>query len=216
MTRTAAVGIASLLGLSSATPAAAESQLWLESGIGGSPARRVDVDATAQVRFDQDISRFAAFLPEVSARYRLERWLRVGGSGRLEYERDSAGELVVRSRVAADARARVDVRRVRLAYRLMVVEQFRPTSGNQLRSVLRNRVDVGYRGAGALRPWGGIEWFHVLDDLDQMELDRTRITAGTAYDADDREVEVYLRLEIHADPAEPTFAILGLGYHYEL
>lgn len=216
MSRIAAAVVAPLLALASATPASAESQLWLESGIGASPARRVDVDATAQVRLDRDLTRFGALLPEVGARYRVERWLRVGGGGRLEYERNSAGELVLRGRASTDARVRVDVHRLRLAYRLMVVEQFRPSSGNQLRSVLRNRVDVAYRGSRALRPWGGIELFHVLDDLDRLQYDRTRITAGTAYDSDHEEVEVFVRVEVHADPAEPTYAILGLGYHYEL
>jgi hypothetical protein len=212
----AAARLAPLLALSSVTLAHADSQLWLDPGFGVSPSRRVGVDVTAQARFDRDVTRFAAFLPELTCHYRLKRWLRVGGGYRFEYERDSMDELVVRNRVSADARFRVDSARTRLTYRLQFVERFRPMSNNQYSTVLRNRVEVAYRGRGAWQPWGGVEVFHMLDDFDRLEYDRTRFTAGTVHNTRDRDIAVFLRVEIHADPAEPTDAILGLAYHYEL
>ncbi|NVB84612.1 MAG: DUF2490 domain-containing protein [Kofleriaceae bacterium] len=206
----------SLLALACVAPAYADSQLWLEPGVGVAPVRRVDVDLTGQVRFDQDVTRFSAFLPELTARYRIERWLRVGGGYRLEYERDAYGQLVIRDRLSADARIRVDSARIRVDYRLMVAEQRRPMSNNVFRTVLRNRVDVSYRRLGLWRPFGGVEVFYMLDDLDKLEYDRTRLTAGTTYKAKDFDIDMFVRAEIHADPDEPTYAILGLGYHYQL
>ncbi|MFN0246286.1 MAG: DUF2490 domain-containing protein [Kofleriaceae bacterium] len=211
----ALVAVAGVL-VGTSHPALADVQLWSEAGVSKRATKRLQVELSLQTRFDQDISRLQALLPEVGVRYRAIRWLRVGGGYRLEYERDNNGDLVVRHRVSAYARASYTVKRVRLDYRLMVVEQWRPSSNDQYRTVLRNRVDVSYRDLGPWTPGVSAEVFHALGDLDQADYDKLRLTAGVSLERKQHSIDVFYRAELHADPAEPTFHILGLGYHFDL
>lgn len=213
--RRALVGAAACI-LSLGGPAYGDGQLWIEPGLGFEPAKRVEVDVSSEVRFDQDISRFAALLPEASVSYRIEKWLRVGGGYRFEYERDKDGVLVVRHRIAGDVRLRYEHEPIRVDYRLRLAEQIRPSSNDQLRTVLRNRVGVSYR---AWKPWipgAEVEVFHALGDLDQLDYDRFRLTVGVTHSRGAHDVQAFFRIEAHADPQEETALILGLEYHYQL
>jgi len=202
--------------LAAAGHAYADAQLWGEAGVSTRPAKRIEVDVSPQVRFDQDMSRFSAFLPELSARYRIARWLRVGTGYRLEYERDGGGMLVLRHRVSADGRVRYELGDVRADYRLMIMEQIRPDTNDPYRAVLRNRVDVAYRAWKPWVPYVGAEHFLLLGDFDALADHKLRLTTGVVHGRGDHDVEMFVRAELHADPNDPTFYILGLGYHYEL
>lgn len=188
----------------------------METGFELQPTRRIELQLEPQLRLDQDASRFLAFLPELTLRYRAATWLRVGGGYRFEYERNNDGELVVRHRVSADARMRLELDPVRVDHRLMLVEQYRPSSNDQYRALLRNRIELGL---GAWQRWApslAAELFHALGDLDTVAYDRLRLTAGVAYDRGDHELTMFVRAELHADPTDDTDYILGLGYHFEL
>ncbi|MBA3503276.1 MAG: DUF2490 domain-containing protein [Myxococcota bacterium] len=202
--------------LACASPAFADAQLWVEAGAGTNITKRVEVDLGPQVRFDQDMSRFAAFLPEVNIRYRAKRWLRVGGGYRLEYERDNNDELVVRHRVSVDVRLRTELGAARVDYRAMLMEQVRHDTGDPYRAVIRNRLDVSYR---AFRPWipyAGVESFHLLGDFDELTYHKLRLSLGVLRGGREHDLEMFLRAELHADDRDPTFYIVGLGYHYQL
>jgi hypothetical protein len=196
--------------------ARADSQLWMEAGFELEPRTRFELEIAPQIRFDQDLSRFLAFVPELTLRYRATTWLRVGGGYRFEYERDNDGELVVRHRVSADARVRLDLDPLRVDHRLMLVEQYRPSSNDQYRTVLRNRTELRLRAWQRWTPSIGAELFHALGDLDMVAYDRLRLTGGLAYDRGDHELSVFFRVELHTDPADDTDYILGLGYNFEL
>jgi len=194
----------------------ADAQLWVEGGVSVKPTKRIEIDLSPQVRFDENMSRFTAFLPELSARYRIERWLRVGAGYRLEYERDNDGVLVLRHRVAGDVRIRQEIGDVRFDNRLMLMEQFRPDTSDPYRAVIRNRVDVSYRGSPSWVPFLSAEPFFLLGDFDEFRYQKLRLTMGMDHLRKDQELEVFLRAELHAAANDPTFYILGLGYHYEL
>lgn len=201
--------------LAGAAPAYADGQAWMETGVGLEPAKRFDVELGAQVRFDQDISRFAALLPEASVSYRVRKWLRVTSGYRFEYERDKDGALVVRHRVTGDVRLRWDERRIRIDYRLRLVEQLRPSSKDQLRTVLRNRIGVEYRASKPWIPAADIETFHALGDLDRLDHERLRLTAGVTHSRGDHDVQAFFRVDLYTDPQDATAYILGLGYHHQ-
>ena len=194
----------------------ADAQLWAEGGVSKEVSKRTEVQFTLHMRFDQDISRLTAVLPEASARYRIKKWLRVGGGYRLEYERKRNGEFVLRHRVSADVRFRYEVHPVRFDYKVMLLEQVRPSSNDQFRTVLRNRIDVTYRASKPWTPGVAAEVFHALGDLDQVAYSKLRLTVGVTYERARHAFEVFYRAELHADPADPTFHILGLGYNFEL
>lgn len=197
-------------------PAHGDGQVWIEPGVGFEPAKRIEIDLTADTRFDQDVSRFAAFLPEASLSYRVKKWLRVGGAYRLEYERDKNGDLVVRHRIAGLVRLRWNPRPIRVDYRLMVAEQIRPSSNDQVRTVLRNRLAVSYRAWDPWIPGAEIETFHALGDLDQFDYGRLRLTAGMTHSRGKHDVQAYFRVQLPADPQQETAYIFGLEYHYQL
>ena len=210
------VPVTTCLVLALAADVRADAQLWLEGGASLKAAKRVEVDVSPQVRFDQDVSRFSAFLPELTVHYRFERWLRAGAGYRLEYERDNDGVLVVRHRVSTDVRVRAALGNVRFDNRLMVMEQFRPDTKDPYRAVIRERLVVSYQGFEAWAPFMSAEPFFILGDLDQFSYQKLRLTAGVDRGLRDHEVEVFVRAELHADAMDPTFYILGLGYHYDL
>ena len=194
----------------------ADRQLWLQPGLGVQPAKRIAIDFTAQTRFDQDISRVAAFLPEASVTYRVKKWLRVASGYRFEYERNNKGELVVRHRIVGDVRLRWDKKPIRVDYRLRLVEQIRPSSKDQLRTVLRNRIGMEYRASKRWIPGADVEAFHALGDLDRLEHDRLRLTAGVTHSRRDHDVLAFFRVELYTDPQQATAYIVGLAYHYQL
>ena len=195
----------------------ADAQLWVEGGVSVKPKKRIEIDQSPQIRFDENMSRFTAFLPELSVRYRIERWLRVGAGYRLEYERDNDGVFVIRHRVSGDVRVRTEVGDVRFDNRLMLMEQFRPDTRDPNRAIIRNRVDVSYRGSPTWIPFVSAEPFFLLGDFDEFNYQKLRLTMGMDHHHNnDQELEVFFRAELHADANDPTFYILGLGYHYEL
>jgi hypothetical protein len=202
--------------LASSSAASADRQLWLEGGIGGRVTKQLELELTPELRFDQDVSRMDKFLADVGARYRVRRWLRFGGGYRLEYERDGMGDLVLRHRLAADVRVRYEREPLRVDVRSMVFEQIRPASGDSLRTGIRNRLVVGFRRWHPWVPEAAVEVFHALGDLDEFTYDKVRFSIGGLHDRGDHDFELLLRVELHADPAEPTYYILGLGYHYDV
>lgn len=196
--------------------ASADTQLWLQGRASIRPAKRVETDLSPQFRFDQGMSRFAAFLPELSVRYRVKRWLRVGSGYRFEYERNGDDMLITRHRFAADVRLRADLGDVRFEGRVMLVEQLRPDTRDPYRAVLRNRVDVSYRASRSWAPFAATEPFHLLGDFDEATYNKLRLTAGLVHHGKSQDLEMFVRAELQAEMVVPPSYIVGFGYHYEL
>jgi hypothetical protein len=203
--------------IAGAAPAFADVQLWTEVGLRYDATEKVSLSFDQQVRFDDDVSRLGAVMPEFGVNYNVTDWIRVGVGYRLEYERDNSGDLVVRHRIDGGARLRANLGDVRLEYRLVYQEGIRPRSKDQYRHAIRNRGDIAYRG---LKPWipaVSVELFHAIDEGDTIHLDKIRTTVGTAYSTGPYEIEVYYRIESpRADTTEPTAHIIGTGFHYDL
>jgi hypothetical protein len=210
-----AVAVAIAWGLAANT-AHAEGQVWVSAGVSAKPAKRVEVQVGPQLRFGDDTWQLVGVLPEASARYRIKKWLRVGGGYRYEYERVGRSELFVTThRASLDARVRHDLGDLRVDYRLMLAEKYKPVT-ESFKTELRNRVDVAYRAWRPWIPYAGSELFVALGDFDKFAYDKLRLTAGVVYARADHDIELFVRTELHADAMEPTFYVLGFGYQYEL
>ena len=83
-----ALGAAALLAAAPARAAESDLQQWTELGVGHGFDKKTTVSLDAGIRFDEDVSRVGAVLPEAGLQYRLAKWLRVGGGYRLQYSRD--------------------------------------------------------------------------------------------------------------------------------
>jgi hypothetical protein len=204
-----------LLGLT-AQPAgaAAETQIWTEAGVDAELGARVSVSFEQHLRFDQDLSRVAAVMPEAGIDYRPLDWLQLGAGYRLAYERRRRGDMELRHRLHLQTQVRGDAGAFRIRYRLRLQERIR---SEDLRHVVRNRLRVDYRGARPWTPLAAAELFHRLADEDPFMLRKLRLTAGLRRDLGEARVGLYYHVEIPYDePRDPFFHIFGIEVHYSL
>ncbi|MDQ3365887.1 MAG: DUF2490 domain-containing protein [Myxococcota bacterium] len=202
-----------------ATPAAADRmELWTELGVKRALAARLDITLDQHLRFDEDISRISAVMPEAAVHVHASI-VRASAGYRLEYERDGDGELVIRHRFHVAVRTRLELERFRLDHRLQLQEQVRPASRDQRRHGVRNRLEASYRGS---KRWTGAASAELHHDVDRGELvaDKTWLTVGAAHRCKGRpasETAGFYRLELaHHDRGAPVVHILGISFHLDL
>lgn len=195
----------------------ADSQIWMAGGVSHGLGERTRITIEQQVRLDDNVSRLGALMPEAGLDHDPIDWLRLGTGYRLSYERDGSGDLVLRHRVHADARARVSLGPVRVGYRLRFQEQIRgPDGGEDLRHTIRSRLGFELRSLKPLRPGADVEMFHGIatPDGDDVVLNKIRVTVGTEYALGEQDLAVYYRLELpRADPDDPVLHIFGVEFH---
>ena len=202
--------------LLAAGKASADVELWTEVGVQRDVTRRIAITADQNTRFDSGGSRLSALIPEVAVRVRLQRWLRFATAYRFEYERDGDDDMVVRHRIDVGVRARAHAGPVRVSWETELQEQLRPESRDHHRHVLRDAVELAWRG-GDWVPAASLAVFHRLGDGETGTLDRVWLTARCARMLGSREAELFYRLELpRADPDDPTVHIVGLAFHSEL
>ncbi len=218
MNRLAATLVALASSFAATAHAESDVQLWFEAGLTKRVTRRIDVSLDQMLRFDQDVSRVEAVMPEAAATYRFHRMFRMSVGYRFIYGRDGDGEMVLRNRAFIDARLRHDVGPVQLTYRLRFQEEVRGSfSPEDLRHTLRNKLE----GTLKLRKrWDASlsgETFHRLGDGDAVHLRRIRLLAGISYDRKKHTTTVFYGIEVaQVDPTAPTPHIIGVDYAFAL
>lgn len=189
--------------------AQSDAQVWTGAGVSADLGKRTDIAFSAELRFDQQISRLAGILPAVSIDRELTRWFQLGAGYRFEYERNGDGEMVIRHRVVADADVDVEAGRLDLGYRLRFQEQIR--AGGELRHSVRNRLGFDVRKLKPFVPGASVEVFHELGGGDPGSLKKVRVTLGTEYDFGKQELGLFYRFEVpQDDPMDPVLHILVL------
>jgi hypothetical protein len=201
-----------------AAPAVADTQIWTELGLRHDLSKQVTLTFDQHVRFDNDVSRIGAAMPEPGISYRVTKWVRVGVGYRWEYERNKDDELVSRHRAFGWARGRRDISDVRLEYRLQLQEQWRPDANPVNRHTVRNRGDVSYQALGSIVPGASVESHHILgEEGNTIHLGKLWVTVGAEWEHDQISVDVFYRLITgQYDPSEPDGHVLGVGFHYEI
>jgi hypothetical protein len=195
------------LALAAPRAARADVELWTELGVRRDLGRRVQLRLDQQLRFDANVSRVGALIPEAGVSVRIARWLRAGAGYRLEYERDGAGDMVIRHRPFASARGRIALGPLRAEPRLQLQDDIRPDKMDVHRPEVRLRLAVSYRRARPWVPEVSAETFHRASDL---RIDKLWLTLGGARTGR-REIEAFYRLELAS--GEPVVSIVGLAFH---
>jgi hypothetical protein len=189
-------------------------QLWLEASV-SRKLGRFTAGVEQGLRFGDDVSRLEAFLPAASLAYRPHKAIRLGVGYRFEYERNRRGEMVMRHRLHAEARPRLDLGPVRLTYRLRFQEQLRYL--DDVRHAVRNRLAAELKGRKPWTPAVSAETFHRLGGGEPVHLRKIRLVAGVGYQLGAQELMLFYAHErAQADPRDPVLHILGLGFEREL
>ncbi|MBZ0238159.1 MAG: DUF2490 domain-containing protein [Deltaproteobacteria bacterium] len=198
--------------------ATADTQLWTKLDVKHELTRRWSLTFEQHLRFDADISRVGAIMPEPSASYRVTKWLRFGAGYRYEYERNNDDELVSRHRAYVFSRLRKDLGDVRLDHRLQLQEQWRPDANPVNRHTVRNRGEVSYTALGDLTPGASVETHHILNEEgNTIHLGKVWLTAGVEWERDRFDVSAFYRLVTgQYDASEPPGHVIGVGVGYEI
>lgn len=198
--------------------AEADVQLWMEAGVSRQLDKRFELSFEQHLRFDQDVSRVQAVMPELSLSIRLHELLRLGLGYRFQYERDKDGVLVVRHRGHVDLRTSYDVGPLEVSYRARFTEEVRGSfASDDLRHTFRNRLAIELEATDPWAPAVAAETFHRLGDGDTIRLQKLRLTAGISRELGDHEIDLFYRVEVaQDDPTDPTPHIIGVGYHHDL
>lgn len=207
-----------------ARAAEAEVQLWTEAGVGTGLAGDVSAYVEQNIRFDEDVTRLTAVIPEIGVEYEPWWWLRVDGAYRYSYERRRRGDLEFRHRAHADVQARHDLGEWRLRHRVRFQNRYRGRDGHT--PAVRNRAGLGLR---ALEPWvprvTAETWHRLGVERDEdvgggtraFHFHKWRLEARVRYDFDPQAIAALYRLEVsRTHPGDPPFHIFGLSYFYEL
>ena len=198
----------------SAGVARADVQLWTELGARHEVAPRVTLGFDQHLRFDEDLSRVSAVMPEAGIDVRFARWLRGAAAYRFEYERDGDGELVVRHRCDVALRGVARVGRLRGEYEQRFEEELRPSSQRKRHvHVLRERASIAWQQAHWL-PEVSVTVFQVLGRDDAV--DKLWLTAGVTRRRHGRATEVFYRLAVPYDRMDPPAHIFGITLHAQL
>jgi hypothetical protein len=208
--------LAYALGVGAGTSRAdSDVQQWNELGVSYGLSKQTSVSFDQHLRFDEDLSRVEAVMPEPGIQYRLRRWLRLGAGYRLQYARGNDDDLRVRHRFHVNARLRQDIDRVRLDYRLQLQEQLRPGAKEPVRHTVRHRVEVAYREYKPWIPAASVEGFVGVANGDPVHLDRVWLTIGGSHDRKQRTIDAFYRVEVPIEQDSPTLHIFGLGVHFD-
>ena len=184
-------------------------ELWTELGVSRDVSRRVTVTFDQHLRFDDDVGRIGAVMPELGLRLRIRDWLRTGAAYRYEYERDGDAMMVSRHRGDLYVRGRIKLGAVRVELEERLELQVRPDKRDEHRQLLRDKLELSLR----TRPWvpaASATLFHRLDD---GTLDKLWLTVGGAYVRGGRDVELFYRFERSLRSDDAVIHIIGAAFH---
>lgn len=196
--------------------------LWLESGLTYRFNRKVHLDFTQYLRFDDYVRHIESISPELSIEYRPARFLRIGGGYRFIIEPlDYAGTSYTDTwhRFFADVALRHNFNPVRIRYRLRLQEQFgwprnRQYPRAEYQHTIRNLVELEFAVNKHFAPFISGELFGRLDDNEGF-LFKWWATAGFDIIFAPHSFQIFGRQEGKIQNSQvPYKTIIGLGYHY--
>lgn len=201
--------------------AAGKGQAWVSGGVRYRPTKGLWLGFTQHLRWDNRTSPVRKFMPQFTGRYRIARFLRVGGGYRLIVERYRefvpAEGLQFRYRVGhrvfLDLRPSYKAGSVRFDYRLRAqvtgVEGVAPVE-----TVVRHRVGIRVETDAGLSPYLNGELFVLLGEAGGLT--KWRVTLGLPYEFGAHEIDVFYRAQRPTGTGAETWHIFGLGYRYSI
>jgi Protein of unknown function (DUF2490) len=215
--RRCAVSAVVALQLAPSAPARADddAQAWLTLELQRAWTRRWAITAEQHLRFDQDLSRVAQVMPDVSLQAKLGGGAHAIVGYRLQYVRDGDdGDdgFVLRHRWYAGAQGKLDLGELRLTARALVTEQLR--EDGELRHGERSRVAATWRGLRRWRPQASVEAFVAIADPEALALDKLRLGVELERRRGDAALTLGYRLELadrDDDAARVHAVVLAVG-----
>jgi len=184
-----------------------ERKLWLSAEGSADLTRKLRLNVEQQLRLDGGATGFDETLTELSLRFRIAKFLRIGAAYRFIVLPDEQ-----RHRGAGEAQLATALGAVRPSYRARLEVTTRPGDDTQTR--LRNRLKVAVNAPHRLEPFLAGELIHVLSP--RSEFREVRLYAGTEWQATD-ELQLsafYLFQDEHNMNAPERNHIVGLGASY--
>lgn len=150
-----------------------DNQLWTSAGIRYRPAKSWTIKGTQNIRFDNNMSSFQSFKPQLELSYSPYNWLEIGSGYRFAYENDKDSEVVTSHRYHAQMVIERKWGLVKLSYRLRY-QQKREIEDLDITAQIRNRVKLTYDTKTFCSPLFSAEVF--ADEA--IETRKTRLTLG--------------------------------------
>jgi hypothetical protein len=173
---------------------------------------------SGELRLDDGLSRLERVMPQVAISYRLIKPVALAGGYRLAYARNEDRQFEVAQRVHADGNLSGSLFRLKLKYRLRVLDQFeaRRSGGTKHKPTLRNSLALS-PGRWPLRPFVSAEHFLSLDDLGNEPTRQWRLSAGVHLEQGPATYELYYRLDLPIASSDAARThLLGVGVAIEL
>ena len=217
VSRVVAVGLMGMAGPLAESVAADDTQVWMESGVRFKTSKKVRVDVAQHLRLDQNVSRVQGVLTDVSLSWRPEKWLRLGGGYRLQFDANKSGQLIPGHRFHLQGGLRTDVQRLTLATRLRFQETFEHKDGGlENKHSIRHRVGFSVDTDSVATPSLSSELFVRIAGKAPIYVSKMRFTLGVDIKPSKRHVVgTYYRLHVPIfDKGDNREHIVGLNYQY--
>ena len=209
--------------LSTEAGASSDFRLWFEGGIRYKITKKLRFGFDQHFRLMDDASDIESISPDVHIRYRLLKYLRIGGGYRFIIEplkRDGATRVDLSHRFYGDVilRNTFKKQRITLSYRLRYQEQIVTRKGVRdtvrFRHTVRNKLQFDLRIKKWAKPFLNAEVFIRFGDPDGY-LHKWRVGTGAKFMFKKaHEFTVSFRGEQFLDGSGDKAAIASLGYHY--
>ncbi len=198
-----------LLLLPSSAQAESSAELWSAAGVKYKLAKKLKLDFTQHLRFEDDISQVQSFMPTLALAYRLRPKLKVAMGYRFAYKRTGSGDFERRHRLHTDAIGAYKFGDGTASYRLRLQATAKP---DETAFAVRNRLRLKYRISDVMSALSSVETFHDAD----AAVRTLRITAGVEREIANQDVRLFYRYESPSDASEATLHILGVGFEHSL
>jgi hypothetical protein len=190
----------------------------IEFGVRHEPVHHLKLALSGQVRLE-DFSEVQSWLPEAQIFYEPWKHLTLGSGYRLIYERNGQGDFEVAHRlhVQAGVSFKITPLHTKLKYRLRLQNRFERTEGEptEHQPRLRNALELSYTHWSFASPFVSAEHYRALDDLSDEATRRWRFMLGLEHEIGPAELELYYRLDVRVNDADPNRHMLGVGMQWE-
>jgi hypothetical protein len=104
-----------------------------------------------------------------------------------------------------------------LKYRLRLQDRLERTEGEpaEHQPRLRNALELSYTHWSFASPFASAEHYLALDRFSDEPTRRWRFMLGLAHDMGPAELELYYRLDVRVNDADPNRHMLGVGMQWE-
>lgn len=191
----------------------------LEIGVRHEPVNHLKLAVSGQVRLD-GLSRVQSWLPEAQVVYEPWKHLALGTGYRLIYERDEQDyfELAHRLHIQTGLAFKIAPLHTKLKYRLRLQDRFARTEGEptEHQPRLRNALELSYSNWSWSTPVISGEHYLALDRLADGPTRRWRFMLGLEHEIGAAELELYYRVDLRVNDADPNRHMVGVGMQWEL